>query len=125
MISQADPQPDLALPTMRLEVKNGLRIAFQKENKKKPGSASWSRYEVYKGCTTTTAALACGCSMAHLIWDRKHNFVEIFDPALSVSHVELGQLADDSAGIKYSEWDVACLVLLPKKGDLSLCKNRR
>ena len=119
------PPPDLAAPTMKLAVKNAWRIAFQQENKKKPGSASWSRYEAYKGCTTTTAALACGCTMADLNWDWKHNFVEIFDPALSVSRVEPGQLADDSAGMKYAEWDVARLVLLPKKGDLSLCKNWR
>ena len=110
---------------MKLAVKNAWRIAFQQENKKKPGSASWSRYEAYKGCTTTTAALACGCTMADLNWDWKHNFVEIFDPALSVSRVEPGQLADDSAGMKYAEWDVARLVLLPKKGDLSLRKNWR
>ncbi len=30
-----------------------------------------------------------------------------------------------SQGLRYAEWDVAKLVLLPKKGDLSLCKNLR
>ena len=39
--------------------------------------------------------------------------------------VEPGPLTDDSKGLRYAEWDVAKLVLLQKKGDLSLCKNWR
>ena len=46
-------------------------------------------------------------------------------PALDQDFAELGPLADDSTGLRYCEWDVARLVLLPKKGDLSFCKNWR
>ena len=39
--------------------------------------------------------------------------------------VEPGPMVDDSQGLRYAEWDIAKLVLLPKKGDLLLCKNWR
>jgi hypothetical protein len=64
--------------------------------------------------------------MADLTWDLKHNFVEIFDPALLVlPRDEVEVLADDSNRMRYAEWDIARLVLFPKNGDLSLCKNWR
>jgi hypothetical protein len=73
--------PNLA-PTMKLAAKKGRKKMFQQENMKKKGAAWWRRYEAYKNCTTTTAALANGCTMADLTWDCKHNFVDIFDPTL-------------------------------------------
>jgi hypothetical protein len=38
---------------------------------------------------------------------------------------EPGPLRDDSEGVTYDEWERARLKLLPKKGDLTLCKNWR
>ncbi len=119
------PPPNLAEPTMALAVKNGWSISFQQANPKRPGTASWRRYEAYKHCTTAEAALECGCLRADLKWDWEHGFVEVFDPALLQGRVEPGPIADDTRGLRYAEWDVAKLVLLPKKGDLSLCKNWR
>ena len=119
------PPPDLAEPTMALAVKNGWRIVFQQANPKTPGTECWSRYESYKRCTTTETALACGCRRTDLTWDWKHGFVEVFDSALPLDREAPGMLADDTTGMRYAEWDVARLVLLPKKGDLSLCKNWR
>ncbi len=52
-------------------------------------------------------------------------FVEVFNPVLAQGSAVLGPIADDSQGLRYAEWDVAKLVLLPKKGDMSLCKNWR
>jgi hypothetical protein len=43
--------------------------------------------------------------MADLTWDWKHNFVEIFDPALLIPRDEVEELADDSNGMRYAEWD--------------------
>ena len=37
----------------------------------------------------------------------------------------LGPLPGDEGGVVYDSWLMARLVLLPKKGDLSLCKNWR
>lgn len=119
------PPPDLSEPTMAMAVKNDWPIAFQQVNPKRPGSVSWRRYEAYKQCTTAHAAIASGCLRADLTWDWKHGFVEVFNPVLAQGRVELGPIPDDSQGLRYAEWDVAKLVLLPKKGDLSLCKNWR
>ena len=69
--------------------------------------------------------MGCGCSRADLGWDWERGFVEVFDPVLLRGRAEPGPIADDSQGLRYAEWDVAKLVLLPKKGDLSLCKNWR
>ena len=85
----------------------------------------WRRYETYKHCATAEAALRCGCLRADLKWDWERGFVEVLDPALLQGRVEPGPIADDARGLRYAEWDVAKLVLLPKKGDLSLCKNWR
>jgi hypothetical protein len=52
---------------MKKEAKNSWRILFEQENKMKPGSDSWRRYEAFLA-TTTTAALANGCTMADLTW---------------------------------------------------------
>ena len=35
------------------------------------------------------------------------------------------QISDDSLGVMYEEWKISRMKLLPKKGDLSLCKNWR
>ena len=111
--------------TMALAVKNGWRIVFRQANPKTPGTECWSRYESYKQCSTTEAALACGCRRLDLTWDWKHGFVEVFDSALPLDREAPGPIADDTTGMRYAEWDVARLVLLPKRGDLSLCKNWR
>ena len=78
-----------------------------------------------KGCTTAQVAIESGCLRADLVFDWKHKYVEVFNPAILQGCVEPGPMVDDSQGLRYAEWDKAKLVLLPKKGDLSLCKNLR
>jgi hypothetical protein len=55
---------------------------FNKKIRRDQDQVRGRRYDANKNCTTTTAALANGCTMADLTWDWKHYFVEIFDPAL-------------------------------------------
>ena len=98
---------------------------IQRPNPKKEGSLSRARYEAYKTCGTAQEALSSGCKREDLIWDWQRGYVTVFDPASEHGFAELGPLADDSTGLRYGEWDVARLVLLPKKGDLSFCKNWR
>ena len=47
----------------------------------------------------------------------------LHDPALDPPTAAPGPLASDAGGVVYEEWRHARPVLLPKKGDLSLCKN--
>jgi hypothetical protein len=46
---------------------------------------------------------------AVLLWDWKHNFVDIFDPTLLIPRDKVEESADDSSGMRYAEWDVARL----------------
>jgi hypothetical protein len=63
--------------------------------------------------------------MDDLTWDWEDNIVYIFGPMNLIPRDEVEELAGDSNGMRYAEWDVARLVLLTKNGDLSQCKNRR
>ena len=51
--------------------------------------------------------------------------VFLLDPALEGDGTPLAARTSDDGGLTYAEWSAARLVLLPKKGDLSLCKNWR
>lgn len=119
------PPPDLAAPTIALAKANEWTISWQQANPKTPGTACWTRYEGYKSTSTTAAALASGCLNADLVHDWKKGFLRLHDPALEHVRGEPEPLRDDSEGMVYEEWRAARLVLLPKKGDLSLCKNWR
>ena len=114
------PPPDISTPTMALAVEHGWKIEYQQINPKQPGSDSWRRYELYKNCTTTAEALECGCTTADLKWDWKRGFFKVFDPQSTTHRIVSELLPDDSQGLRFEEWDVAKLVLLPKKGEVSL-----
>ena len=92
-------------------------ICFQEANHKTSGTKSWARYETYKGCTAQIA-IESGCRRANLDFDWKHKYAEVFNSAILQRCVEPGPMVDDSQGLRYAEWDIAKLVLLPKKGDL-------
>ena len=83
-------------------------------------SASRTRYECYKGTATIAAALSAGCRQNDLSWDLEHGFLTVHDPALDPPTVAPGPLTSDAGGVVYEEWRHARLILLPKKGDLSL-----
>ena len=85
-------------------------------------SKSFVRYEGYKGATTIAAAMASGASAADVKWDLEHGFMALHPPP---EDRVLGPLPGDGGEVKYDAWLMARLVLLPKKGDLSLCKNWR
>ena len=104
---------------------NGWRISWLQENPKSAGSASRARYECYKGTATIAAALSASCRQDDLSWDLKHGFLTLHDPALDSPTAAPGSLTSDAGGVVYEEWRHARLVLLPKKGDHSLCKYWR
>jgi hypothetical protein len=88
-------------------------------------TASQERYEIYKSATSIEDALSRGAKSEDIKWDLERKFLRLHDPALEPSDALNSALADDSTGLVYEEWLVARLKLLPKKGDLSQCKNWR
>ena len=119
------PPPDLAEPTLALAKAHNWRISWQQVNPKQPTGQSYARYELYKHASTIREAMEMGCRSADLPFDWKRGYLKLHDPALDQGREERGPLTDDSEGLMYAEWSAARLVLLPKKGDLSLCKNWR
>ena len=60
-----------------------------------------------------------------IAWDLKHKYLTITDPLMTPDvEADLDPDSDDG-GLVIPEWLVARLKLLPKKGDLGLCKNWR
>jgi len=93
---------------------------------------SWARYSAYEHATCYSEAVACGWHRAQRDgqhadqpWDLHKGYVRFTDPRLTNEVVaEIDELADANA-VSYIQWMHARLKILPKKGDLSLCKNWR
>ena len=69
-------------------------------------------------------ALELGAKISDLKWAHENRCIIYFDPQL-YPDVPLHTLRSDTDGKRFEEWEAARLRLLPKKGDLSLCKNWR
>ena len=117
----AQPMPN---PTIAIARKDGWTISFEQRNPKQQESKSHDRYEQYKSSRTCAEALQNGASLNDLNHDFKHNFLFLHDPT-TTPRDEPMQISDDSLGVMYEEWKISRMKLLPKKGDLSLCKNWR
>ena len=116
---------DLRQPTIEIARRENWRISYVQENPKRMNTASQERYEIYKSATSIEDALSRGAKSEDIKWDLERKFLRLHDPALEPSDALNSALADDSTGLVYEEWLVARLKLLPKKGDLSQCKNWR
>jgi hypothetical protein len=112
-------------PTIERAKTFGWNISWEQRNPKKIDSKSYERYENYKSATSIKQAIENGATVGDLTWDLKHKYLKLHDPALKPKENPTAPLADDSTGLIYDEWLVARLKLLPKKGDLTLCKNWR
>jgi hypothetical protein len=69
-----------------------------------------------------SAAMASGASAGDVKWDLEHGYMALHPP--SEDRV-LGEFQGGEGEAKYGALLMARLVLLPKKGELSLCKNSR
>ena len=92
------------------------RLRFEQANPKTRGK-TFERYERYKAATTFNEAVELGATWADLVW--------ALDSRRTASLTLLGPAEADVDAATYVEWLVARVKILPKKGDLSQCKNWR
>ena len=57
-------------------------LKYQEDNPKQEGSASYARYEAYKGAQTLEAFLRCGGTLGDLRHDEKKKYVEVNDAGI-------------------------------------------
>jgi exonuclease III len=94
-------------------------------NPHRPGTAIGAKYDEIAIATTIAQARQLGATPHKLAkWLTEKQLLP-HDPADEPDLTDNLPLLDDTNGVVYPEWEVARLNLLPKKGDLSLCKNWR
>ena len=119
-----------------------MGLKWQQMNPKQENGKSYSRYEAYKTAKDYESFIELG--LAHfaavgehrdeewkieklhddLRWDLKHEFLFTTPPPPPDVDLSLND-DEDKDGMVVDEWRVARCKLLPKKGDLGLCKNWR
>jgi hypothetical protein len=114
-------------PTLERAKQFGWEISWDQRNPKRIDTKSFERYENYKSAKSIQQAIDMGATMGDLKWDLERHYLKLHDPVLKPKDEPTSPLAtvDDSEGLIYAEWLIARLKLLPKKGDLTLCKNWR
>ena len=115
---------ELRKPTVAIAKAEGWRVSYEQVNPKRAGATCRERYEGYKSSATIAEAVANGASGADISHDLKYGFLKLHDPYFA-ARGEPGVAASDAGALVYEDWLSARLKLLPKKGDLTLCKNWR
>ena len=91
--------------------------------------ASWARYETYRSSTTFSQAVANGWHRTGRFNDQKNDihkgYVACICPRAAAAVQEDFDVEADDGGKCYEQWLNGRLKILPKKGDLGLCKNWR
>ena len=113
------------VPTLALAYTENWRVEFDSDNVRRRNTKAHRRYERYKRATTIAQAIASGATSEDLETDYLDGRIILYDPLESPEVPTLGLRADDTDGLRYPQWETARLTLLPKKGDLQLCKNWR
>ena len=120
----------------------GWTFRWQQLNPKQATGLSYARYDAYKTATTYERFIELGIAHLDAIgeernlewkmgllhrdlrYDLGHEFVHKIPPPPEDVDLSFTEDEDDS-GMFIDEWAVARCKLLPKKGDLGLCKNWR
>ena len=86
-------------------------------NPKRPGTASYLRYEMYKSANTKNEFHLLGGTSADLLWDRKKGYITVCDSAdsmdtdnLAAADGDSGDESDDGTGMTDDEF-LAALAL--------------
>jgi hypothetical protein len=103
---------------------NDWRISFA-PNPHKAGSQVGVKYDKVAASSSIAEALFSGATRKQLSKRLRDKQLIPHDPADEPDLSDNAPLNDDGSRVVYPEWEVARLMLLPKKGDLSLCKNWR
>jgi hypothetical protein len=95
-------------------------------NPRRPDTAIYRLYASYENCVTLDDVYEVpGASWFILGKNLKDGHLRIHRPEIPLPPMPVFEYAADDEGKTYDEWLQSKLVLLPKKGDLSLCKNWR
>ena len=106
-----------APPTTTTPVLTGEPFKICQYNPKRPGTASYLRYEMYKSATTKHEFHMFGGTSADLLWDRKKGYITVCDSADSMdtdnfaaADDDPGDESDDGTGMTDGEF-LAALAL--------------
>ena len=110
--------------TLPLATAGNWTVRFAQRNIRNQRTKPHDRYEAYKAATTIADALALGATLDDLKKADASHQIEYVDP-LEYPPPPTTPRRVDTGGKRYELWETAKLKLLPKKGDLSLCKNWR
>lgn len=118
------PLPEKNLDIIKYIGEHTWQITFG-PNPHKSGSKLQATYNKFKMSTTVNDAINNGATRPLLAKYLEKKQITLHDPADQPDTSDIAPLKDDSNAVVYEEWQLASLKLLPKKGDLSLCKNWR
>ena len=110
----------LTPPTTTTPVLTGDSVVIRQNNPKRPGTASYLRYEMYKSASTKTEFHMLGGTSADLLWDRKKGYITVCDSADSMdtdnfadADGDLGGESDDGTGMTDDEFLAAITATNP------------
>jgi hypothetical protein len=116
--------PATSIDTIAFLQTNNWRISWA-PNPHKSGSKVAALYDTIANATTIAQARERGATPHQLATRLDNKHLLPHDPVEEPDLTDNLPLEADANGVVYPEWEVARLNLLPKKGDLSLCKNWR
>ena len=119
-VMASDALTFLTPPTSTTPVLTGVSFVICQNNPKRPGTASYLRYEMYKSASTKTEFHMLGGTSADLLWDRKKGYITVCDSADSMdtdnfadADGDLGNESDDGTGMTDDEFLAAITATNP------------
>ena len=106
----------LTPPTSTTPVLTGDSFVICQNNPKRPGTASYLRYEMYKSASTKAEFHMLGGTSADLLWDRKKGYITVCDSADSMdtdNFADADGESDDGTGMTDGEFLAAITATNP------------
>jgi len=115
-VMASDALTFLTPPTSTTPVLTGVSFVICQNNPKRPGTASYLRYEMYKSASTKTEFHMLGGTSADLLWDRKKGYITVCDSADSMdtdNFADADGESDDGTGMTDGEFLAAITATNP------------